>query len=348
MSIAVFFNPNARSNKKDPTIEQRLRDAIQGHGTLYATTSLDAIEDALRTAYRNDEHTIVIAGGDGSVHWVVNEAIRVWGFAKVQQELTFVATCNGSINFMAIACNIPDNAETLLKRLVAQKNRGKRWTTRTITTLQFEGQQHTENGPVPFVRYAWATAIAGYGANLFPPLYREKHSPIEWRMIKCLSQAMTIGFANELSPAFLRKRWPQWMDTVADVYLRPFRGKVYVDGEAFQDGAGNVLTSLNVVHAGSVPLNLGNLLQAFGKSDEHHVHVHIGDVRARYAPGALIQSALGRTINRPGMYDGPVQSMRLVPTAGHRFSPVLDGEIYDNMGEINVTPAGHLRFLCYR
>lgn len=343
MSYAVILNPHAKANRDVDRAVRELSTALHGRGHVYVTSTIADIEQALRQADARGEHRVMIAGGDGSAHWVVNESIRIWGIQEVHNRFVFIPSWNGGINFLAHALGETSPAVRVLER-VLRTDDPERLRTVDVHMLRVEGSTLQNGDKVPFVRYAWAAALAGYGANFFPPWYQEKTSNMQWRMSKILAKALgSVAVDGMLNGIGVDAR-PMWLRNNEHTFLRPFSGELLVDEMPYRDAEGRIPSHFTVAHAGSIPVNLGGLIKVFGQSDAEHIHIHVGDLRPRAVPRVLLQALRGHSLTAPGLYDGPAHSMTLVARNGDTLTPALDGEIMEQVVEVSVTPGGCVRF----
>ena len=155
-------------------------------------------------------------------------------------------------------------------------------------------------------RYAFATALAGYGANFYGPFYAGETGRGAGRILALLGGGFGAAAVGAATTGPLRRFRPKFVDRAVHDFLRPLRGTVQLDGELFCGQDGEVLRQFTILHAGSVPVNLANVLRAFPLAEEGRPHVHVGYISAAAAVPALLRVAAGSTFNakkrlrRPG------------------------------------------------
>jgi len=74
-TVAIFVNPNSASKKSKTKKLEEIKDFLLEHNVphiIFYTTSLFEFEMKLTEIVNNDCKKILIFGGDGSIHWLVN------------------------------------------------------------------------------------------------------------------------------------------------------------------------------------------------------------------------------------------------------------------------------------
>jgi diacylglycerol kinase (ATP) len=105
-SVIVIYNPNARKGKiKDvmPYIQQRLATKFKPCDTVQTKSAEDMIELARKNAEKYD--CIVVAGGDGSIHNVINGVKQ----SKGRPTLGFLPY--GTVNDVCRTLNVPKDLD---------------------------------------------------------------------------------------------------------------------------------------------------------------------------------------------------------------------------------------------
>lgn len=105
-SVVVIYNPNARKGKiKEvmPYIQQRLLTKYKVCDTIQTKSAEDMVEQARRGAEKYD--CVVVAGGDGSIHNVINGVKS----SKGRPVLGFLPY--GTVNDVCRTLNVPKNLD---------------------------------------------------------------------------------------------------------------------------------------------------------------------------------------------------------------------------------------------
>lgn len=344
MSVGVIFNPHARKNRRR---ERRLNDlhaAVLGTGTIRATETVEDIEAALRDFARNDVRYIVADGGDGATHWVVNEAIRLFGLEEASQRFVYVTSRGGTIDYLSRVIGMSGTPERIVEQLVDDVHRGRRPREVLLPTMCVDGEQRVGGRWTPFLRYGWASAVAGYGANFYGPWYRSDRGAGAARIVGLLAEGLATAAGAGMMRGPLATKKPDWLAAREHAFLRTMRGEVRVDGQVMKDAMGQPLAEYSVVHAGSVPLNLSGVLKVFGEATPTEMHVHVGNLRPIDVPAALAQAARGERIRAANFYDGRARTLDVVPSGDTVLQPCIDGELFDNVGALSLRIAAQFRF----
>lgn len=344
MSIAVIFNPHARKNRASAKRVAELARILDRDGGLYPTQEVGEIEDALQQAARFGQRYILVDGGDGAAHWVVNEAIRLWGIDEVYERFVFATSRGGTIDFLSRAIGTTGNPRSILGKLQTQIRGGAGPELVDMPMIRVHGEQLEDDEWAPFDRYVWASAIAGYGANFYGPWYRSPALSGPARIVTLLGEGLATAGAQALLRGPLESLKLERQIRNEHDYLRPFHGEVHVDGVPFADAAGKTLRSFSVVHAASVPVNLGGVLKVFQEAEPPWMHVHVGALMPRDVPGALAQAARGKPMRAPGFYDGRAKRIDLIPDPGVTLTPSLDGDLFHGVGRLTLEMDGRVRF----
>ena len=344
MSIAVIFNPHARKNRATAKRVSQLARILDRDGGLYPTQELGEIETALQQAARLGQRYILVDGGDGASHWVVNEAIRLWGIDEVYERFVFATSRGGTIDFLSRAIGTTGNPRTILTKLQEQIRTDAGPELVDTPMLHATGEQLVDDEWQPFDRYVWASAIAGYGANFYGPWYRSPALNGAARIITLLGEGLATAGVEAALRGPLESLKPARQIRNEHDYLRPFHGEVHVDGAPFSDASGAAIRSFTVVHAASVPVNLGGVLKVFKGAEPPWMHVHVGALAAKGVPAVLLKAARNKPMHADDFYDGRAKRLELIPDQGVTLTPSLDGELFYGVGRLTLEMQGRVRF----
>lgn len=344
MSIAVIFNPHARKNRASAKRVAQLAEILERDSGLYLTQERSEIEAALQQAARLGQRYILVDGGDGAAHWVVNEAIRLWGIDEVYERFVFATSRGGTIDFLSRAVGTTGNPRTILAKLQEQLRSDAGPEIVDTPMLHAHGEQLEGGEWRSFDRYVWASAIAGYGANFYGPWYRSPALNGAARIVALLGEGLATAGVESVLRGPLASLKPARQTRNEHDYLRPFHGTVHVDGVPFSDGSGTTIRSFTVVHAASVPVNLGGVIKVFEGAAPPWMHVHVGALAPRHVPGALVNAAQGKPMHAKDFYDGRAQRLELLPDDGVTLTPSLDGELFYGVGRLSLEMGGRVRF----
>lgn len=329
--IGLLINPNSRKNRHQPSRVKRYEKILGRFGTVVETPSVDSIVPALRRFAAEGRRYWVADGGDGAIHWMINEAVQLFGLARAAELAVYVPTGNGTIDFLARVVGLRGSPAEALARLAAAVREGRPVRTEAIAPIACTGEQMVYGDErAPWRRLGFGCAFAGYGANFFGPLYRGNKEYGAPRIVKLLGAAVGAGVARTLLPGPLARLQPAGFARAAEEFLRPLRAEVRVDGRALCGADGAVVRAHTVLHAGAVPVNLADVLRVFPQAGGGKMHVHAGDVSVGEMIRALPGIAAGRSVDHllRDAYDGVASSLEVDCAPGEEMSPVLDGEVF--------------------
>lgn len=336
--IGVVINPNSRKNKLNPKRRAKIEDAVGPAGRVVVTRRLEEIFPALE-AFLDEGHTYWVAdGGDGALHWMVNEAAEHLGPDGAARAAVYVPTRGGTIDFLASAIGLKGQAADILGRLRKTLERGREPRIVEVQSIVFEGEQRTRTGAtLSFERIAFGNSLAGYGANFFGPFYRSDAGRGPLRIITTSMAAFGTAAARALFPGPLKLLKPSRLKQAEYDYLRPAYADVFIDGEPLCDANGVPLTTHTVIQCASVPLNLGGVFRVFPSAGEGLMHVQAGYVTAVEMARVFPGLTTGRSVDHlvPNAFDGRASEMEIICRDGTTLSPVLDGEIFEGISRLH-------------
>ena len=170
--IGLIINPNSRKNRHRRGRVARFEKVLGKRGRVIETPSVDAIIPALKTFAAEGRRYWIADGGDGALHWMINEAVRFFGAARAAEAAVYMPTGGGSVDFVAKHLAFDLDPHALVTRLVEHVSTGREVPTRDVPSLWLRGRQVQWGDEfADFRRIGFGTALAGYGANFFGPLY---------------------------------------------------------------------------------------------------------------------------------------------------------------------------------
>ncbi len=345
--IGLLVNPNSRKNRHRPSRVRRYEKILGRHGCVVETPSVDSIVPALRRFAAEGRRYWVADGGDGALHWMINEAVQLFGLARAAEMAVYVPTGNGTIDFVARVIGLRGTPQEVLARLVAAVREGRPVRTVPVAPVSCTGEQVVYGDEVtPWRRVGFGCAFAGYGANFFGPLYRGNKEYGAPRIVKLLAAAVGAGVVRSALPGPLERFKPDAVARAERDFLRPLHAEVRVDGLPLRGADGRVLRTHTVLHAGAVPVNLANVLRVFPQAGGGKMHVHAGDVTVAEMMRALPLVAAGRSVNDVirDAYDGVAAELDVVCEPGDEMSPVLDGEVFYRVTSLHASMGPEFQF----
>ncbi len=336
--IGLIVNPNSRKNRHKPSRVRRFEKVLGRHGCVVETPSVDSIVPALARFADEGRRYWVADGGDGALHWMLNEAVRYFGAQRAASLAVYVPTGSGTIDFVARAIGLEGSAQEVVARLVAAVAEGRTPPLVEVPVVSFHGRQTVYGGEVEeWRRVGFGCALAGFGANFFGPLYRGNKEYGGARIAKLLAAAFGAGFARQAMRGPLAALKPAFVTRAEREYLRPLRGEVKVDGAVLRGDDGLPVREHTVLHVGAVPVNLAGIFRVFPRAGDGRMHVHAGYVSVGEAARILPGLVAGRSVHHllRNAIDGPATTLDVTCAPGEELTPVLDGEIFHRITELH-------------
>ena len=171
---------------------------------------------------RDPPDYVVTDGGDGTLHWVLNEAKK--HVSSVADVPPLLPTNGGTIDFVARKVGVKGNAESIVRELVKKLDRGSRPNIVEIDSLILEGTElDAEGALVDFSRLGFALAAGGIGQRFLDHSERELG---RGAIVRVVAKAVASRIAGQL-----RLPLPdRLLDYGRDVFA-PTHAHVTIDGE---------------------------------------------------------------------------------------------------------------------
>src|SRR5687768_10343467 len=118
-AIAVIYNPNSRKNRRAPPGRpDRLRRILGPSGEVFETSRPDELGPVVGRLLEQGVEYVVSDGGDGSLHWAMNEVTRQSTSRSNQRDQpALLPTNGGTIDFVARKVGITGNSERIVLAL---------------------------------------------------------------------------------------------------------------------------------------------------------------------------------------------------------------------------------------
>ena len=338
--IGLIINPNSRKNRHRRGRVARFEKVLGKRGRVIETPSVDAIVPALKAFADEGRRYWVAEGGDGALHWMINEAVRYFGPARAADAAVYMPTGGGSVDFVATFLGLDAPPHELVGRLADQLAEGRTPELRSVPSLLLAGRQVVFGDELTeFRRFGFGNALAGYGANFYGPLYRGegKHGPAQ--IARHIGSAFGAAAMRSLFSGPLEAVKPEVFKRAEEDYLRPLHAEVRIDDAVLRGRDGRPITSHTAINCASLPLNLAGIMRVFPQAGGARMHIHAGNVSAVEMAVAWPGLMTGRSVNHllAAGYDGPARSLEITCADGEEMTPVIDGELYYRLRSLHVT-----------
>ncbi len=312
MYVGIVLNPLARKNRKVSAERYaRIERLIGPWGEVVRTDSLAALRPAIERLLPKATH-LVSDGGDGALHWMINEVRAVsGGDASAPSWPAFVPTNGGTIDFVAHKAGVRGSSEAIVRVLTAAAAANRPPDHVELDTMRVVGERKDGER---FDRVGFALAAGGVGQRFFDKYY-EDPEPSPRTIVRVIARTVS-DYARERVG-----RPPEGRESWASHLFRPTSARVIIDGEELSHvrHAG--------LHAGAFDVNLGGVLRVFPLARERGVlHFQAGDLTPAEIIANLPALVSGGAIRGPHMRDTAGSKMVIEALEDDLLDPVIDGE----------------------
>jgi diacylglycerol kinase (ATP) len=324
--IGVVLNPKSGRNLRDPGAALRLERTLGDHGVLRAARTIDELYRIAEDFRRSDIDVLAISGGDGTNHVTLTGFLDVYGGASMPQvALLRGGTMNTVANSVGIRRGRPEGLLGRLVRAYAQR-----------------GALELENIERHVMRVGAADAPAGtdkrrYGFlfgtgvvhGFLAEYYRRSHgepSPL------VAARTLLRGVASTLVRGETIRRM-----------ARPFRGRVLLgDGSTWEE------RDFLAVAAGTIP-HIGLRFKPFHRFADHPGRFHILGIHASPFEFVTELPRIHRGVPmRPGRALEALSSRAILQGASGRVSYMIDGDLHETDGDVEIATGPRVRLVVLR
>jgi diacylglycerol kinase family enzyme len=308
MYLGVIVNPKARKNRtasRDRIAE--LRRIVGQHGEVHETNSIEELRGAIQHLTPRVTH-LVGDGGDGALHWLINEVERCIG--DPQRWPAFVPSNGGSVNAVARKARVRGRPETIIRALASAAKADQPPPELNLDTLVLDGE--TADGAA-FHRLCFGLAAGGVGNRFYDRYY---DSPDHGRLAVARVIARSFGdyITSKVAPS--RVKTPNY----ASILFTPTQARVVIDGNEVPSRTHSLL------HAGAIDLRIGGPLRLFPKAAEPGaLHFQAGNLRPSRIVAQLPTALTNGMLRGKGLHDVNGHEMT-IEAEDEPLSPIIDGE----------------------
>ncbi|OJZ76230.1 retinol dehydrogenase [Mycobacterium paraffinicum] len=323
MYLGIIVNPLARRNRGargDRVAE--LRRIVGPWGEVHETASIEELGKTLDQLHPRVTH-LVGDGGDGALHWLINEIERCEG--DPERWPTFVPSNGGSVNAVARKARVGGRPDAIVRALVAAAEADRPPPEIRLDTLQLDGE--TADGAA-FHRLCFGLAAGGVGNRFYDMYYgKPDHGRTE------VARVIGRSFRDYLASKVGRSQ----ASSYSSVLFTPTRAKVVIDGEEVPSRTHRVL------HAGAIDLRIGGPFRLFPKAENPGaLHFQAGEIRPSRIVVQLPAALTNGTLRAPGVRDVNGREMT-IEAEGEPLSPIIDGERFVGITRLVVRAGPRIR-----
>jgi hypothetical protein len=332
--LGVITNPNSRKNRLRPERYEWMRERVGDIGLVRRTADTSEIADVVREFMGHGVQYWLADGGDGAFHWLVNQAVAALrardGTGAPGMQPILMPTNAGTIDFIGKKAGVIGPADDVLGALVDLLRQGKRPDTILLDTLEITGI-HGPDSDAPgkvFHKLGFAAALAGIGQRFFDKWYaHDRQNALGIAQI--VTKVLTSGFAA--SPGLRALPWPSGVRYYAEPIFEPMPLHVWIDGEEVP------IQSFRDLSVGSINIDLAGVFRFFPYAAQAGVlHAQCGDPSPAQIVRNLPNMMTGRELHMPRYVQKPANHVRVVCRDGRCMDPVIDGELYWGVSELDV------------
>lgn len=332
MRIAVLSNLNSRKNKDRGDRATRIASLLGDAGIVRATRDVAEIRPALRD-FRDAGCDVWVAdGGDGTLHWMLNEArslLEEDGSWDEGRGLPVVVPTNGgTIDFVARKARIGGHSDDVIRGLVRRVDRGIPLRSIEVGTLEVRGRRAGEGDDWSFRRLGFAVAAGGVGQRFFKKFY-EMGRRDRWSILEVCVKG-TAGFVADLPPFRRLPGVPESLREYGRYILGGTRAEVEVDGRRFPT------STYQGLHVGAVDVDFGTMKMFHHARKPGHLHMVVGDISPGEAAMKWPWLVFGREVPGNRWSEFPGQRMLIEGRDGEVLDPVVDGERFFGFDALEV------------
>jgi diacylglycerol kinase family enzyme len=326
-AIAVIYNPNSRKNRRAPPGRpDRLRRILGPRGEVFETRATDELGPVVGRLLEQGVEYLVSDGGDGSLHWTVNEMTRQSLARSADREQPAILPTNGgTIDFVARKVGITGNSERIVLALTRALANQRPPDLVRLDSMEITGIELGPDGrELPFRRVGFSLAAGGIGQRFFGKYYAE---PVLGA--RGIARVVVRAVGAHVGGA-LGLPLPERALAYGREVFRPTRARVVIDGRevpSLEHGA---------IHAGAFDIELGGVFKVFPLARSPGV--------LHFQAGALSPAEIIRAL--PDLWrGGAIQGEQLVEVSGVRMSvdaldeplyPIIDGESFGPLKRLEV------------
>ncbi len=114
-------NPTSRRNRRRPRLAQRLRARLGDDGEIADASTPDALARALERFQAAGVDVLGVNGGDGTLHYVLTQAVRLWKGGALPRILVLPG---GAMNTVARGTGVRGGPERALREVLIRRRHG--------------------------------------------------------------------------------------------------------------------------------------------------------------------------------------------------------------------------------
>ena len=337
IKAVVITNPYSGKNKPHSFWVDTLQKLGEDVCLVKETRNLEQLKTILEEALENKIPYIICDGGDGTVHWIINTFLEIFEENKLDFEENIpilIPTNGGTIDFIAYKIGTTGGSKKIIPNFTYLIKRGKNLPKiHYLQTFTFKGIQQTGSKKHDFHKLGFAASISGLGPNFFKKYYKTKDPGVD-TVVKIMTKVVISYLGKNLGKnSLLRPFIAKDIMHYNKVIFKPMKAKVLFDGKELP------IENFTTINAGSIHVNIKNLLQFFPKADNSNkLQVDAGDL----TPTEIVQNIAMSMMSAPRAGKKMVEQLAdtmdvYTVNDNDHFSPIIDGEFFEGLTECHLT-----------
>ncbi len=334
-NIGIITNPKSRRNRARMARIERLHRYAGDDALVRATGDLSEVRGVVEEFIDQDCRYWVADGGDGTLHWLMNEGREVlegrglWDGAS-PFPFPLVPTNGGTIDFVARRVGIRGRSDAVIRRLVDGVRDGAGFDLVEVPTLEVLGHRAGDlPGVNAFRRIGFATAIGGVGQKFFEKYY-ESPNPNAWTIIEIAFKSGAGHLASFLP--FKGARWLEDWKEHGRHLLSGTRAEVIADGRALP------YEVYQGLHVGAVSIDFGTMKLFPFAGEPGKLHLVAGAMAPAECSWKWIWLVAGKPVPGGTWHEFAGETLEVRARDGEVLDPVIDGESFVGLDWLCVRP----------
>lgn len=323
--VGVLSNLNSRKNSSRTGRTGVLQQIVGSAGLVRQTRTIGEITPVLEEFADANVDYWVGDGGDGTFHWMLNEARDILvkrGLKSADAPFPIMVPTNGgTIDFVARKAGISGSADQIIEGLVTKLRNQEPIRTVSLDTIEVRGRRPGDPvGEYSFSRLGFAAALAGIGQRFFKSYY--SHDDPNAATVIQVALKAAVGAANLLPLIKDSPLIPNDWVKISEQVLSGTRARAIVDGHDFG------YTRLQGGHAGSIDIEVGAVKLFRHASAPGKLHFVVGDLEPTQAVLLWPYILFGEPIPKSTWHEVSGEVMQVEALDGELLDPVIDGELF--------------------
>jgi hypothetical protein len=339
MKVGVLTNVNSRKNRSGGL---EMPDSQPGGACIVRKTrDLSEIRPALEEFVDQGCEYWVADGGDGTLHWMLNEGREVLksrGMWAGERSFPKIIPSNGgTVDFVARTVGIRGRTDQVVRSLIDRARENDDFDMVELDTIEVRGHKPGDPDDTwSFERTGFAIALGGIGQKFFSKYYeRPNRNALD---IIDISAKTSVGYLASFLPERLMNHVSDDVLEMGRFVLSGTKADVVADGRKFEY---DVLQGL---HASSVEIDFGTMRLFEYAREPGKLHIVVGALPLAECAYKWPFYVVGKPIPGKNWHEFPGESLDVRAKTDELLDPVIDGEMYFGFDRVSVNLGPRVSF----